>query len=105
MSAGERKLADIGILWSEVSHTIFVVLVPFDAIIERENERNYAASLRTGAGGRAHHHHRDPGCGSAGRPIRRKCMWLVDERKREEKRRKIALFVAAENVYLICQTF
>ena len=48
MNAGERKLADIGVFWSKVSHTIFVVLVPFDAILERENERNYAASLRAG---------------------------------------------------------
>ena len=30
------------------SRIIFVVLVPFDAILERENERNYAASLRAG---------------------------------------------------------
>jgi len=29
-------------------------------------------------------------------------MLLVDEKRRKEK---IALFVAAENVYLICQTF
>ena len=102
MSAGERKLADIGILWSEVSHTIFVVLVPFDAIIERENERNYAASLRTGAGG--------PiiiiGIRDAGPPGGQSgenaCGWWM---RGKEKRRKIALFVAAENVYLICQTF
>lgn len=93
MSAGESKEERLRILGFvaglRVSHTIFVVLVLFDARIIEERMKEVMSHCRRCAG--------PSGCGP-----RRKCKSFMDEKKREEK---IALFVAAENVYLICQTF
>ena len=73
-----------------MSHTIFVVLVLFDArIIERENKEVMPRCCRRPMESR----------GFAGQAGGSACRWWM---RREEE---IALFVAAENVYLICQTF
>ena len=93
MSAGERKEERLRILGFvaglRVSHTIFVVLVLFDARIIEERMKEVMSHCRRCAG--------PSGCGPRRNASR---LWM-----RRKEKEKIALFVAAGNVYLICQTF
>ena len=73
-----------------MSHTIFVVLVLFDARIIEERMKEVMSHCRRCAGP----------SGDAGHGENASRLWM-----RRKEKEKIALFVAAENVYLICQTF